>query len=652
MTPSDWFVAKETRPHGLVYSSTVRRGPALFVFSAFLAAVLLVLVLVAALLPDVLPFAAIILLVAIGAAVLLLSSRLHSARMRLELDADGMTVIAERRRYLAWSDVCQARTTLDKQIELQLRDGSIVRVPPVFDDLRGLLDAIASGLSERFRVPRPVSAAVHRRPAEYHISRIRIAALLFFPVVGVVPAGALNAGFWLVAFLWLLFAIRALNRTVLHMVIDHSTIRITTLRNTWIFPLGAIRDAFIVAIGIERMHAAVRDSADRVSVLPFPQFAVDILHELRLALDAGPRSSAHVAAAHVDPRRRRTMFSTLAAVAVLLALMVPVYTGLALGEAARFGKRGAVHALLQIGAPIEGRGSGGRPPLYQAVKYGREAIVLDLLTRGADPLARERKYGFTALHMAAQENRPRMAEILLAHGVPVDVRNNLQSTPLLHAAIQSGVDNIELAAILLAAGAQPDAKNDEGFAPVHHAAQAANVPLLRYLVSHGATIDLSNAGFGTALSAAARRGRPDLVHELMTLGADIDRIVYSSRSPLGIAVHDGDLATVEALLDLGARTDVQGRDNYTPLHLAIYIGRHDMVRAMLAAGARPSLNTLRMPPPIMLAVQLGDTMMVHLLLDSGASPNTIWNGGTPHRLATETGQLAIAALLRRRGATH
>jgi ankyrin repeat protein len=453
---------------------------------------------------------------------------------------------------------------------------------------------------------------------------------------------------WIIAFLWLVLAMRALNRRVMSMVVDRATLRLTTMRRSWIIPLSSIRETCLVVIGLERLHVAVKDASERTFILPFPEQAVDVMQEIQRARAATPANGVRVMSAHVDPRGRRSLMSALSIAAVLIALVVPVYTGLALGEAARFGKRSAVHMLLDVGAPIDGRGSSGRPPLYQAAKFGREHIVLDLIARGADPVAPERKYGFTSLHMAAQENRPRIAEILLAHGVPVDVRNARGRTPLLHAASHGIADNVELAALLLNAGARIDAADNEGFTAVHIAAQEENLHFLRYIVSKGAAIDQLNGGFGTALSAASRRGRPDLVRELQALGADINTIVYSSRSPLGIAVGDGDLHMVEALMSLGARTDVQGRDSYTPLHFAVYIGRHDMVHSMLAAGARPNLNVPRMPPPLMMAVRQADTTMIRILLDAGASPGYMWNGRTPLQLAMQLGDSHVIAMLRRR----
>lgn len=69
--------------------------------------------------------------------------------------------------------------------------------------------------------------------------------------------------------------------------------------------------------------------------------------------------------------------------------------------ASMFGSTGAVRALLIAGADVDCRGGrhNGVTPLHGAATLGRDAALLTLLTRGANPKATTER-GSTALHLA------------------------------------------------------------------------------------------------------------------------------------------------------------------------------------------------------------------------------------------------------------
>ena len=62
--------------------------------------------------------------------------------------------------------------------------------------------------------------------------------------------------------------------------------------------------------------------------------------------------------------------------------------------------------------------------LALAAHLGRTEACAFLLDRGADP-ARAPLYGITPLHYAAQGRRRETAELLVARGAPLDVRDGL-----------------------------------------------------------------------------------------------------------------------------------------------------------------------------------------------------------------------------------
>jgi hypothetical protein len=86
--------------------------------------------------------------------------------------------------------------------------------------------------------------------------------------------------------------------------------------------------------------------------------------------------------------------------------------------------------------------------------------------------------GHTALHWAASKNHEQLATWLLSQGLPVNIKNNADSTPL-HAAAQHG--HMKMAQILLDAGADPTAQNDEDETPAALAEKRGHAPMVALL---------------------------------------------------------------------------------------------------------------------------------------------------------------------------
>ena len=88
-----------------------------------------------------------------------------------------------------------------------------------------------------------------------------------------------------------------------------------------------------------------------------------------------------------------------------------------------------------------------------------------------------------SLHAAAIYNRPKAAKLLIAGGMPVDLRNEGGLTPLMVAAT---FGNVEVAEVLIAQGADLAARNLSGHTPLHIAALAGQAPVVKLLLDHGA----------------------------------------------------------------------------------------------------------------------------------------------------------------------
>jgi ankyrin repeat protein len=95
---------------------------------------------------------------------------------------------------------------------------------------------------------------------------------------------------------------------------------------------------------------------------------------------------------------------------------------------------------------------------------GGSVGVLGLLLGGRADVSAQDKEGWTALHFAAQENLPEMAQVLIGRGADVNARDSDGATPLWRA-VQSSAGHPDMTSILTAAGAKDDIANAAGETP-------------------------------------------------------------------------------------------------------------------------------------------------------------------------------------------
>ncbi|HEU4326870.1 MAG TPA: ankyrin repeat domain-containing protein [Roseiflexaceae bacterium] len=205
-----------------------------------------------------------------------------------------------------------------------------------------------------------------------------------------------------------------------------------------------------------------------------------------------------------------------------------------------------------------------KPPLALAAKNGHLEALAVLLEHGAAVDARD-SGGMTALHDALLYGWTEAARQLLAAGADPGATNGPRATTPLLLAVR----------------------------PLERIDQAAALVLL--LVRSGAALDQADREGVTPLLAAAREGRFDLVLLLLALGADACRRDRAGQSVLHrlpwavrhTALSPGQIvALVEALRSAGA--DPAARDNAgaTAAEQARSWGQ-DRLAALLEDGARP-----------------------------------------------------------------
>ena len=117
---------------------------------------------------------------------------------------------------------------------------------------------------------------------------------------------------------------------------------------------------------------------------------------------------------------------------------------------------------LERGLDIEGYLPNAATPLLLAVKNGRDAMALYLITRGADVSFRRNRDGLSALQLSVVDWNADLAAILLEHGADPNTQSNRGYTSLYGAIMHCDVPTI---LTLLEHGADPGFANDRGETP-------------------------------------------------------------------------------------------------------------------------------------------------------------------------------------------
>jgi ankyrin repeat protein len=301
----------------------------------------------------------------------------------------------------------------------------------------------------------------------------------------------------------------------------------------------------------------------------------------------------------------------------------------------------------------------GITALMAAARAGDDGVVGLLLERGADVLARSTggpKFpaGSTALHLAAAQKRPEPVAKLLAGGAEPDEKDPEGWTPL-QLARKAG--NRGAMGLLLERGADAFRGSPKGSESVMQwILQQGDTELLQRFAAHPPNLKAQDKKGNTALSMAVKNGAPELVSLLLDASLRAD--------PGGVAVgpllrQAADLAeksktkhgpVIDLLLERFPPRDP--RSAGFALHIAVSLERNALAQAMLRQGAPPDGLEDRPRPPLVVAAERGDLELVRMLMEAGAALEVSdrLTGQTPLLAACAQGRLECARVLLDRGA--
>uniref|UniRef100_A0A8B9MX60 Ankyrin 2 n=1 Tax=Accipiter nisus TaxID=211598 RepID=A0A8B9MX60_9AVES len=161
--------------------------------------------------------------------------------------------------------------------------------------------------------------------------------------------------------------------------------------------------------------------------------------------------------------------------------------------------------------------------------------------------------GLTSLHLAAQEDKVNVAEILTKHGANQDAQTKLGYTPLI---VACHYGNIKMVNFLLKQGANVNAKTKNGYTPLHQAAQQGHTHIINVLLQHGAKPNAITTNGNTALAIARRLGYISVVDTLKVVTEEITTTTTTVTEKHKLNVPE----TMTEVLDV---SDEEGDDTMT-----------------------------------------------------------------------------------------
>ena len=322
-------------------------------------------------------------------------------------------------------------------------------------------------------------------------------------------------------------------------------------------------------------------------------------------------------------------------------------------------------------ADVNAQDSEGSTPLHFATYNRRPKIIQLLLAHGAsahieDDRGRNPLHEMSPFHKEGdRDDALRCIQLLLEQGVDVNVRDRNHETPL-HIASSNG--SLEITQLLLEHGAKANAENFHGQTPLHLVSHGQNVNensnVTRLLLQLGMDVNARDKHLATPLHFATSNGHLETALALLDHGADVNAQNADGKIPLhllGVSLgtyEDTCHSLARLMLERGADVNARDKNQATPLHSVSYIPRLEPARVLLDHGANIHAKNAQGQTPLHSVSQhvnkfpsLSETALVELLLSRGADLNARDNDqATPFLLLSPIWNPRTTEILIKKGA--
>ncbi|XP_068778046.1 ankyrin repeat domain-containing protein 35 [Struthio camelus] len=221
--------------------------------------------------------------------------------------------------------------------------------------------------------------------------------------------------------------------------------------------------------------------------------------------------------------------------------------------------------------------------LFEAVEKGDVGRVAVLAARKTARPTKLNAMGQSAFHLAASKGLTECLTLLLAHGAPVNEKNDDGSTALHLATIACQPQCVK---VLLQYGANEGHVDGQSRTPLHWAASSGCASSVLLLCDHEALLDVTDGNGQTPLMIAARGNHAAICAQLLQRGADPNLADKDMKTALILACESCSVEAAELLLSHGAAAAAQDRMGHDAHHYAWQAPSRVLRRLLRATGSR------------------------------------------------------------------
>lgn len=200
--------------------------------------------------------------------------------------------------------------------------------------------------------------------------------------------------------------------------------------------------------------------------------------------------------------------------------------------------------LLSKGAPVNDEDSFGRVPVIYAIEEDRKRMAALLLDNGAGVTLLSSAYKMPIVFVPFLHQNAALAYMVISKCPDVNIRDSLANTPLSWASRFGYLDSVKL---LLEKGAQVDNVSIHNKTPLMEAAERGHKDVAVLLVQKGANIDIQTKKGWSALMWAAEKGYNEIVSLLIEGKADLFVKNNNEERALTIAQRNNHQDTAEII---------------------------------------------------------------------------------------------------------